>query len=308
MTATNVTRKTLVVDGNNILVRAVFAMRHQALSADGVATGALHTFIWMLSKYVRQEEPDNLVVCWDGGRSEQRMALDPQYKGQRGERYEDEDPTRPFSQAKEFLTLAGIHHVEMLGVEADDVIAGYWRAKHSAERIVILSADKDFLQLLDGWTEQIRPGTGVDERWTANRVRTEFGCKPEHLPLVMALSGDASDNVPGIRGFGHKTAIKHLAKHGWDIDRLIAETDHVRLVGQGDAIRRNRALVDLRDPIVRIEVPGAPRFSPTGVTSVAFTMLDQFLTRYQLSQVRSHLVDGTLWGTPSSTAMAQESQ
>jgi len=296
VTATNLTRRTLIVDGNNILIRAIFAMQGHELSVDGVPTGAMNTFISMLAKYVRQEKPDNLVVCWDGGRSEKRTALYADYKAQRKDRDEEEDATRPFSQVKEFLTLAGVHHVEMPGVEADDLIAAYWRNKHSSERVVILSADKDFLQLLDGWTEQIRPGTGVDERWTSSRVRQELGCRPEHLPAVMALVGDVADNVPGIRGFGHKTACKHLAAVDWDLERLIAETQHIRLVGRGEEIRRNLALVDLRHNQVDVEVAtGAPRFSPTTVASAAFPMLDRFLDHYQLAGVRSKILAGTLW-------------
>lgn len=303
MTATGIVKKTLVVDGNNILIRSVFAMRHAApLSADGVPTGALHTFIFMLSRYIRQEKPDAVVVCWDGGRSSHRAALYAGYKAQREERPDEEDPERPFGQAKEFLTLAGIHHVEHPGVEADDLIAAYWRGKHSAERVVILSSDKDFLQLLDGWTEQIRPGTGVDERWTTNRVRTEMGCKPEQIPLVMALTGDESDGIPGVRGFGTKTAVKTLAEHNWDLEDVIANGRSIRLVGQGDVIRRNLALVDLRNPIEGISVPPAPKFAPTGVTSITWSMLEQYLNRYRLAAVHDRLRNGTLWVDPGPIA------
>jgi len=305
MTATGLTRRTLLIDAPNLLVRSVFAMRGSPLSADGVPTGALHTFILMLSRYIRAERPDNVVATWDGGRSVHRTALYDGYKAARREPGPDE-PLRPFAQAKAFCTLAGIHQVEHLGVEADDLIAAYWRGKHSAERVTILSADKDFLQLLDGWAEQIRPGTGVNERWTANRVRTEMGCKAEQIPAVMALTGDAIDGISGIPGFGTRTAVKMLLAHDWDLERVIAHGVHRGLPMSAHAvtIRRNLALVDLRTAIPGIDVAPAPRFVPTTPSSAAFPLLDRFLDRYELNAVRARLVGGTLWTDPLAQAVA----
>ena len=294
MSATGLTRKVLLVDGNNILVRSVFAMRHAPLDADGIPTGALMTYINMLSKYVRQVQPDFMVVCWDGGKSAHRVAIDPLYKVERSIRPDVEEPDRPFAQAKEFLTLAGIHHVERPNVEADDLIAAYWRRKASTDRVFILSGDKDFLQLLDGWTEQIRPGAGLEERWTANRVRSDLGCRASDLASVMALTGDASDNVPGIHGFGAKTACKVLAKYDWDLDKAVAIDP--KLLGQGDRVRRNYALVNLQADIPGTEVGPLPYFRPTTRISAAYHDLERYLLRYKLSAAQHRLTSGTLWG------------
>ena len=298
MTATGLTRKTLLVDGNNLLIRSVFAARANRAnltSEDGVPTAALLIFINLLSKYVKQVQPDYMSVCWDGGKSAHRQALYSGYKAARADAPEEDEADKPFAQAKEFLTLAGIHHIQQPGVEADDLIAAYWRRKESTERMFILSGDKDFLQLLDGWTEQIRPGTGVDERWTANRVRSEMGCRPEHLPLVMALTGDTSDNVPGIPGFGQKTACKALAKHDWNLDSLLGCNQHPKLLGQEVATRRNLSLVDLRTALPGVTVAPAPRFDPTSVISVAYHPLERFLTRYGLTTIKQRLALDSLW-------------
>jgi len=298
VTATNLTRKTLLVDGTNLLVRASYAARNKHVvltNHEGVPTAALLIFTNLLSRYIKQEAPDNLVVCWDGGRSSARQAIYPQYKAHRDSAPEDE-PERPVVQAKEFCSLAGIHHSEKPGVEADDLVAAHWRIKTSTERVVILSGDKDFLQLLDGWTEQIRPGTGVEERWTRNRVRTEFKCLPEDIPKVMALTGDHVDGIPGVRGFGTKTAVKTLLRYDFDLTRAMAED--AKLSGFSEDIRRNLALVDLRNPLAgdaAVHVQPAPRFEPTDVTSVAWRDLEMFLRRYDLESVRGRLLDGTLW-------------
>lgn len=288
----------LIVDGNNLIKRSMFAVlgKQVHLSNDeGIPTAALMIYINLLAKYVHEVRPDHMVVCWDGGKSTHRKAIFDGYKAARADKPDVEDETTPFGQAKEFLTLAGIHHIEQPGVEADDLIAAYWRGNGAGQRLYILSGDKDFLQLLDGYTEQIRPGGGVDERWTINRVRTEMGCKPEHLPLVMALTGDNSDNVPGIPGFGPKTACKVLSKHDWSLESALECPAHPKLFGQREAVMRNLALVDLRTAISGIEVAPVPRFTPTSVVSLAYQELINFLDRYQLASVKQRLTSGTLW-------------
>lgn len=303
-----VTRRVMVVDGNNLLIRAVKAMERSTshLSVDDVPTGPLLLFINQLSRHVQAVNPDRLVVCWDGGRSQYRMSVYEDYKSQRRARDPDSPEGYSFALSKEFLTLAGLHHVIIEGVEADDLVAHYWREKTNDQRVFILSGDKDFLQLLDGWTEQIRPGS--DENWTANRVRTEMGCKPEHLPLVMALTGDAGDGVPGIPGFGLKTACKALAAHEWDLERLLASDDRrwVRKLDgtMPEAVRRNLLLVDLRStpPFdVHIDLPEAPQFAPTTQASVLWSELSGFLDRWRMATVKDRLIAGTLWSSTSAT-------
>lgn len=297
------TQRTLVIDGNNLAMRSIKAAEHRlhlSVEIDGeeVNTGPLLLFANLVSKYVRQEGPDRVVVCWDGGRSAHRVGIYEHYKAARNERSEGEDEGKltTFGLAKEFLTLSGIHHVEMDGVEADDLVAAYWHRKHNEERLTIVSGDKDFLQLLDGWTEQLRPGapTPEQERWTSNRVRSEMGCKPEHIPLVMALTGDAGDGVPGIPGFGTKTAVKFLAKYDWDLQKML-DAGEKKLAFQSVAVHRNLRLVDLRTPIEGIEVPEPPRFEPTVPSSVLYEGLLEWLGLFHLDSVTHRLTTNTLW-------------
>lgn len=293
--------KTLLVDGNNILVRAIKATEGKQvnLSADGVPTAALLVFINCIARYIKEEKPDRMLVAWDGGRSSHRVAIYPAYKANRGpERDRTEEVEHsPYALAKEFLTLANIHHVEQPHVEADDLIAAYWSRRENDEHLTILSGDKDFLQLLDGWTDQIRPYTGENERWTANRVRTDMGIKPEHIPLMMALTGDTSDGVPGIPGFGNKTACKALAQHEWDLDLLLTTNDpkwQKKLTGDHETVLRNLKLVTLRESF-GIEVGIAPKLTPTTSTGVLYPAFLEWLDRYKLASVRQRLMEGTLW-------------
>lgn len=296
--------KTLAIDGNNILVRGIKAAEgrlHLSAEVEGeeVNTAPLLIFVNAISRYIRDERPDRVVVCWDGGRSSHRLAIYEDYKGARPEPTdpaEHRDHT-PFVLAKEFLTLAGIHHIEVSNVEADDLVAAYWHRHQlmsDLSTFVIVSGDKDFLQLLDPGTVQIRPGTGDNETWDAERTAEKMGCRPEHIPAVMALTGDSGDGVPGIPGFGVKTACKFLAKYDWDLDALLAAGE-AKLDSREDEVRRNLALVDLRTPIPGIEVPEAPVFDPTNTSSILYQELLDWLSRYRMDSIQDRLADNSLW-------------
>jgi len=278
---------TLLIDGNNLLVRSIKAMERTPLSANEVPTGPLLVFVNMLSKYVRLVAPDAVVVCWDGGRSAHRLAIYPDYKSGRG--HHDDSRDQHFVLAKEFLSLCNIHHVQVEGVEADDLIAAYCREIQGKK--IILSGDKDFLQLLNDTTDQIRP-TGKDELWDANRVLKETGCKPEHIPFVMALTGDG---VPGVPKIGVKTACKLLAANDWSIPQLL-QAEVPLLEGNRETVIRNLQLVDLRSPITWVvPVVAPPRFAPTDLSGILLAELLEFLARYRLAAIKTRLIAGSLW-------------
>lgn len=298
----------LLVDANNLLLRAVHAThnRNVRLTAhDGTPTAALYVFINMLSRHVREEQPKKVVVCWDGGVSAYRTTLYPDYKAARRERPEEDEPEKPFAQAKEFLTLAGLHHVERAGWEADDLIACYWRTIRPIDtHITILSSDKDLLQLLGPNCVQVRVSAKPPtDRWDRDRVLAEFGCEPSQLALAMALAGDPGDGVPGIRGFGMKTAVKALAARKWQLEEVMAD----RPEEQQQMANLCYRLVDLRNipyAMQGLRLAQPPTFVPTTPASMEWTDLLAFLDRYDLASVTSRLTDGVLWDDRSQESLA----
>lgn len=293
----------VLVDANNVAMRAVHAMARSGLSdADGVATGPLLAFINTLSKHVKEERPRAVAVCWDGGRSQRRVQASPDYKAHRLNEGPAEDLKHGvFALAKEFCTLAGLHHVERPGIEADDLIAHYWRQRNRGEKTVILSSDKDFLQLVDTNVEQVRlssAGTPTD-RWNEERVAAEIGAWPELLPYAMALAGDVSDNVIGVPRVGMKTAIKIIDRNmvndpdGQWWARTLADP---KVAAHADRVRTNLTLVDLRQVHDEgLHLPALPSFSPTTPGSVMYPHLMSFLTKHQMKNVQSRFLDGSLW-------------
>jgi 5'-3' exonuclease len=258
--------KVLLADANNLAMRAIHAAQYSGMSADGIPTGALLIFINLLSRHIREERPDSVVVCWDGGKSAYRQQIYGDYKANRVERPEDEEDTRPFPQMKEFLTVANIHHVERPGWEADDLIACYWRTIRPLDTdLVILSADKDLLQLVGPHCIQVRPASKPPtDYWDEIRVARELGCRPSRVSLTMALAGDPGDNVPGLPGIGPKRAAQRLAKSNWELETFfslyeISEDKQAQ-------VRMAYELVDLRNvPYAAhgLSVSQPPVFRPT---------------------------------------------
>lgn len=285
----------LLVDANNLWMRSWYATQHEAMTADGESTAALVVFTNTLTRHLREEMPERVVVCWDGGGSDYRTRLLPSYKANRREKTESSRASRERRMVKEFLALSNIFQVERSGVEADDLIAKYW---HDAEEeVVIVSEDKDFLQLAGANPQvygcEILRSTG--ERWNEARVHEKFGAWPRDLPSVMALTGDTSDNVIGVPGIGPVRAVQLLSEAGWDL-RAIEDPRVREMLPQ---VLTNRVLVNLRLPLPGLELPSPPYFAPTRHRSALYGELRSFLDRYQLKGLTARLITATLWDDES---------
>lgn len=293
---------TLVVDANNLLMRAMRATEALDLEADGVPTASTVAFVGSLSRYIRHIQPTHVAVCWDGGH-DRRTEVFPEYKSGRGVRRNQEEEDRiAFILAKEFLSLSGFYHAEIPGIEADDLIAMYWRQRDPGQKFVILSGDKDFMQLLDENVVQVKPtnaNSKTFEEWDIDRVRQAHGAEPKHLPKMMALAGDATDGVIGIRGIAWKKAKQLLALNDWDLEQLF-EHGNKNIVGNEDRVRLNLRLVNLREDegMCDVTLPPIPAFHPTDRTSILHTMLLEYLGRLMLSRIEKVYLDGNLWNDP----------
>lgn len=283
--------KTILVDGHNLLMRSIHAAQGRGMrSESGIDTGALTVFVGMLSAYVRSWQPESVVVCWDHG-SYRRRELFPDYKAARRAAPEDEDARDThFGLTKRFLALAEVQQVAIPGHEADDLIAAYC---HQAEGIkIIVSGDKDLFQLLGPRVVQIRPmsGGGYD-LWTEEKVVREYGCEPSQLPLLMALAGDPTDGIPGVRGIGPKKALIALQKADWELDKVTALQDSAKRV----AAHTSLALVDLTNPEYHPEVPPPRPFTPTCVGAPGGGHLLTFVAGLGMIGIGNRLIHEILW-------------
>ena len=265
------------------------------MAVDGEATGPLVIFVNSLAKFVGEERPTRFVACWDSGGSRYREAVFPPYKlARRQAAMGSTAHAASFALIKEFLALSGIGQWGRDGVEADDLIAAAHRDTEG--RKVILSSDKDLLQLLDGETELIRfTGAVKADRWDSSRVQYEYGCEPARLGQVFALSGDMVDGIPGLPGIGPKRAVKMLGAHEWDWDALMARLS----AEQHRAAELYRSLVDLtylHEPVPSVP-PWSPypRYSVEGINPVLHPPLLEFCERYKLTNIQHRIETRTLW-------------
>jgi DNA polymerase-1 len=291
-------RPTLLIDGNNILIRAVEATRRTSMhSDDGTDTSGLVVFINTISRYIREVKPFRVMVLWDSG-PDWRKQIYPAYKANRPQ-VTDEYRSVTRRLVRQFLSLARVPWTYLPGYEADDLIAAHWR--HAYAPVVILSSDKDLLQLVgetpNGYEcTQIRVSSAntPTDRWDEAKVIEHYGCTPAQRPLVMSLTGDATDGIPGVKGIGDVYALKHLTAADWDLDSV----EHQAIAEARDKgeIAVYRQLVDLRDAPYEIIPTGPGPFMPvTPGTDAAWQALWKFLNELQLRDIQRRLMAGELW-------------
>ena len=291
---------TLLVDGDNIAMRALHAVPEGTMSAEGVNTGATVIFMSLLGRAVREHGVDRIMVgfdCHDPMHPLVRKAVFPDYKAQRKAAPEGREET--FGLIWDILRDLEVTVVQVPSMEGDDLIASAWaweRAEHPEHEVLILSGDKDLLQLVDPRTRVLRPGNGALDAWDEQRVWEHYNLPPERLGHYLALVGDVSDNIPGVRGIGPKKAerlITEAMNLGHDFDRMVDR--HADAWGGERVAQANLSwvLVDLREePVLAPGVVAARHLDRRpGISRT----LDERLTRYSLNGLRRSLESGSLF-------------
>jgi DNA polymerase-1 len=237
-----------LIDSANIMFRAFHAIP-PLKNSRGMPTNAVFGFANMLLKVVRERAPDAVAAVWDAPAKTFRDELYAEYKANRSEMPDELGPQ--FPRVKEMLDGFRIKCLEIPGYEADDIIATLTKqARAAGWSVVIVSGDKDLMQLvgegvglLDTMKEKLYDRAGVVEKW---------GVPPEKLGDVLALMGDAVDNVPGVPGVGEKTAVKLIQQYG-SLNNLLSATASIKgklrekLEQNVDMARLSRKLVALHE-------------------------------------------------------------
>jgi DNA polymerase-1 len=211
-----------LVDGSSYLYRAYHALPNLTNSR-GEPTGALLGVANMLRRLLKENEPTLIAVVFDAKGPTFRHELYADYKANRPPM--PEDLSHQVEPILELTRLLGLPLLQVAGVEADDVIGTLARAAEEAGMdCVISTGDKDMAQLVTGRTTLTNTMTGTD--LDRSGVEEKFGVKPEQIVDFLALTGDKSDNIPGVDKCGPKTAVKWLQQWG-SLDRVIAHADEV---------------------------------------------------------------------------------
>lgn len=213
--------KLMVIDGNSILNRAFYGIRPLS-TKDGIPTNAVYGFLNILLKLLDEEKPEALCVTFDLKAPTFRHLAYEGYKAQR--KPMPEELVRQLPIIKELLDAMNISRYELEGWEADDLIGTIARLDETAGwQTVIVTGDKDSLQLIDKHVTvklvTSRMGRTETKDMTPDAFRDVYGFEPIHIIDLKALMGDSSDNIPGVKGIGEKTAMGLVQLYG-SIDHL----------------------------------------------------------------------------------------
>ncbi|HTL66318.1 MAG TPA: 5'-3' exonuclease H3TH domain-containing protein [Lacunisphaera sp.] len=282
--------KWLLVDGYNMAFRAFYGMPELTRS-DGFPTGALHGWIKTLWRLQDQEKPDAMLVFFDLGGAQDRLALHPEYKAHRKETPEPLERQVPV--IKEITRAMGLVGVELDGVESDDLVASQARALANAGHdVLIVSADKDFAQCVDDRIKILLPPPTANPKlgWRvldAAGVREKFGVPPAQIAGYLALIGDTSDNIPGADGVGPKTAAKWFQEYG-SLEAIIAHAGELKPERFREPVARlaERLRLNLRLTTLRTESP-LPHVAPSEpATGKLFQLLEAMEMKSSLADAR----------------------
>ncbi len=235
-------KKIILVDGNNLLFRSYYATAYNGnfmKNSKGFPTNALFGFTNMINKIVSEENPTHIIVAFDKGKTFRHDKYED-YKGGRSET--PNELKVQFPVAKELLTYMGIKYYEIDNYEADDIIGTFARFCDEEEEFIgtIISSDKDLLQLIshDVDIKLLKQKDYI--RYNVDTFKEAYGIEPKRIIDLKALMGDASDNIPGVKGIGEKTALKLLQQYesldgiydnicsikGATYDKLISDKDN----------------------------------------------------------------------------------
>tara|TARA_B100000123_G_scaffold45987_1_gene30528 strand:- start:15721 stop:18519 length:2799 start_codon:yes stop_codon:yes gene_type:complete len=245
-----------LVDGSTYIFRAYHALPPLTRKSDGFPVGAIAGFCNMLDKLVKEEKEKkgitNLLVVFDASGKTFRNDIYPNYKANRSEAPEDLIPQFPV--IRKATEAFNIPYVELMGYEADDLIASYSRAAQKENmKVTIVSSDKDLMQLVSDNVSML--DTMKNKIVQKEEVYEKFGVYPEKVIDVQSLAGDSVDNIPGVPGIGIKTAALLINEYG-NLDGLFKNSEKIKQKKRRENIIEfeeqaylSKKLVTLRDDV-----------------------------------------------------------
>src|ERR687896_1269080 len=245
-----------LIDGYSLLYRAFYALPQSIATSSGLPTNALYGFTSMVLKLLDSEEEVGLGVVWDGGMPAFRVEIFPEYKANRTSM--PEELKVQLDHLDEILESMNVPAIRAEGFEADDALATMSKQVPEGIELFIVTGDQDAMQLVDGNVKVLRTTRGVSETRTYGRdeVVEEYGVTPEQIPDYKALTGDSSDNIPGVRGIGPKGAANLLGEFG-SLDGVYENLENISAKGTRKKLEEGResAFMSLELAKMRFDVP-----------------------------------------------------
>ena len=252
-----------LLDGAAVAYRGHFAfIKNPRITTQGFDTSAIYGFMDTLLMILKKQKPDYFAVVFDSREPTFRHKLYKEYKANREEM--PEDLAKGFPYIHKMVKALNLPILVKPGFEADDLIGTMvQRAKKEKIDSVIVSGDKDFMQLIGPGVQMYKPKWPNDWSMADEKdVMEKFGVKPDQVIDVLALMGDASDNVPGVPGIGEKTATILIQEYG-TLDNLFKNVEKIQKPKLKESLLKNKAMADLSKELVTIDceapIPDRPQ-------------------------------------------------
>ncbi|UCH95209.1 MAG: DNA polymerase I [Candidatus Aminicenantes bacterium] len=236
----------ILIDGMYLLFSSFYANRNMR-TLKGEPTGAIYGFVTRTEGLIRDFQPGRIGVAFDSREKTFRHHMYEPYKAKR--LVPPEELLQQIPLVKEYLNLRGIHLFEVPGFEADDIIATCSKAEdQKGNEVLIFTADKDLFQLVGGHVFIYHPR--LKQKLDVEGIKEHFGVSPQQIVDFLSLTGDTSDNIPGVPGVGEKTALKIIEKFG-SLDNLLSRLEEVeekikkKIENNLESLKISRQLVDL---------------------------------------------------------------
>jgi len=250
------TGKLMLIDGNSIINRAFYGLQGPQLlsTSEGVYTNAVYGFLNIMFKYIEEENPDYLCVAFDLKAPTYRQLEYKEYKAHRKGMPDELAAQVPI--LKDVLDAMNIRRLEYEGYEADDIIGSISLcAENEGMDVVILTGDRDSLQLVSNKTRVKLPTTrkGKNEtiEYDYESIVNEYGIVPEQFIDLKGLMGDPSDNIPGVKGIGEKTALALIKEYG-SVEGVYENLENIKGKSIREKLAENREMALLSKKLAAI--------------------------------------------------------
>ncbi|KPL18249.1 MAG: hypothetical protein AMJ92_08965 [candidate division Zixibacteria bacterium SM23_81] len=248
-------KRLFLIDGSALAYRSYFAfIRNPLINSKGENTSAVFGFTNALLKIIREYKPDYLSVVFDTATPTFRHQLFPAYKSTRAKMPREMSDQLP--RIRQVVAAMNLSVVEQEGFEADDLMGALARrAEEKGWDVILVTGDKDLLQLVSQKIKVLNPGRGGEGAQILDQIKVQekFGVSPNKVVEVLGLMGDTSDNIPGVPGIGQKTAIDLIQRFG-DIETAIARAREITNKRVRESLLKNAAQARKSKELVTIKV------------------------------------------------------
>lgn len=279
-------QKFMIIDGSSIFYRAFYAMP-ALTSPTGEPTGAITGFANIVLKLLREYSPDYAAVALDASRKTFRTEIFADYKANRD--HMPDELSAQFPLLNEFVNALGIKTLIAPNYEADDIIGTLARQAENFH-VDIVTGDRDALQLINATTRVLLTKNTKVDVYDEEKFQSEYNFPPKNLVDFKGLSGDTSDNIPGVKGIGSKTAIKLLTEYE-TLENILDNVKKISAKKVRESLQTSAEIATISKKLAQIkcDVPEITFDAEKFIIAPNFVLVDKFCDRYALVNVKKKI-------------------